>query len=181
MVRFLIFLAVLIVAGYGSYKYLTESSDASDPASFPMTRTLTDRDGRKIEAEILGIESGLVTLRRISDDRLFRFPLNRLSRRDRSFFSRYEDGASIDSGRDVGEIHVHNLRMKIGDLESDIETLKMKAEDPSGSFDGRNAEYYESRIEEVESRINALKVKIREFETRGSLTSGCNASGCRAP
>ena len=62
---------------------------------FPFERNITDSNGRKINAEILGKMDGKVALQRLWDEKRFVIPLEKLSKEDRDFFAKIPEGKHI--------------------------------------------------------------------------------------
>ena len=157
---FLLVLGVLLFGGYKVYEWTTEDR----ALDFPFTRTLSDQMGRSIEAEILGIDYGMVKLRRIEDGRHFEYRLTNLSAEDQKFLQRFVNNTTSEPKMDAGALHIDNMRLKLRELERENEILEEKAADPSGYFDGYRVEHFRKEIADNESEINHLKVKIMESE-----------------
>lgn len=67
------------------------SDVAADP-TFPFERLLTDANGRKIHAKILGKMEGKIAMLRLLDKKRFILPLEKLSEEDQEFFQQVPEG-----------------------------------------------------------------------------------------
>ena len=80
---------VLIVVGMAAGTWVAYEYWPRDPPALPVEHTLSDQQGREIEARILARSNTEVQFVRLSDGVIFRYPLTDLSKEDQVFLQAY--------------------------------------------------------------------------------------------
>lgn len=85
---------------------ITPKSSGNDPvtaqvlrqapeAIYPLTRTITDVEGRTIEAKVIGKQGLQIAISKLSGIQKYIIPLERLSKSDQEYFFELEDGGKF--------------------------------------------------------------------------------------
>lgn len=120
-----------------------------------LARTWTDRQGRTVEAEFIGLEAGMVKIKRDSDGRLFEFPLDKLSDADQKYVNLL---GNAGLGRPAEPVKTAN-----GDsLEEELREVVAEMLREKGLSADRIAAEADSRVEEG---IAAVRQFYPEFVT----------------
>jgi len=101
-----------------------EIPEVVETPSFPFERKLTDSEGRMIHAEILGKIEGKIALRRLSDEKRFVIPLEKLSKEDRDFFQNVPEGKQMLASTKANEPPVKYERKRQAEWLNDFDKAK---------------------------------------------------------
>lgn len=83
--------------GYAQNPSPPAAMEKKPASTSPITRTLTGKDGRTVDAVLLSRTETTVKIRRTSDRMEFTIPLDKLSEADRSFIK--QSGVPLTTGR----------------------------------------------------------------------------------
>ncbi len=145
---------------------LTGMDSASDNAvTLPVRWTLTDVEGRSLEANVIGRSANSVTLVRVSDGKRFDLPVARLSEGDRKRVARLPLVAAPQSSPQ--ESSIYRMRQAaLGEAEARIVELRQMLNTTDSQIKKRS---YTSEIKRLETERGDLLEEIREIESHRSV------------
>lgn len=135
--------------------------DIQAPSSFPFTRTLTDVQGRTIEARVIGRDTATVSLIRLSDNKQFQIPMSKLSSEDRDFLLRYpiftpatgKNASSQTTG------FARFLEARIADKEAELqEVIEERSGTGRHTIRGRTLT---KRFRKLNAELEGLKAELK--------------------
>ena len=160
-----------------------DSPEPTSPDRRPPTRLFTDRDGRTVEAEFLGVADGQVLVRRKLDGKEFTIPLEKLSEKDQLWVKQPQSpipdrGAPrgpTASGRALGSgatrdlfllLQMKDVRKEIKLSSKQLENVKEIARWLELEEQEHELHYIRSDPQEERARLKELKDVTEKLEAQ---------------
>jgi len=167
MSRIFWLLIVLLASGLGAWR-LTR-------LDFPVTKTLEARDGRSIEAEVIGRTRQEVTVVRAEDEQRFAIPVEDLSRGDRLFLKRLplRDPPPPPPPPEPDEVvkpkdfYIARREAEIAELRRKAEVLRIEVN--SGTLNSMVQSTRSRQLVDIEKEIKTLETAIESYRWRKKI------------
>jgi len=165
----ILLVAILSIGGWFAYK-----SWWAEPPTFPVERTLTDRNGRTVEARVLARNELEISSVRLSDGVVFRYPIDYLSDKDREFLEPYPRSRLKTLNSGPAEPVAPTEKGKLVDLHKkishNIQLILMDLRRPNPAGSGYTKGELQYRLKQLQDDLidvekDLLKLSYREGST----------------
>ncbi len=136
--------------------------DALPPPTLPVRWTLTDVEGRRLDATIIGRGSSSITLVRDQDGKRFELPVARLSNADRSRVATLPVRAAPETSPAESSLY-RMRRAKLDEVQARIAEVNRLIERTSSTIQWRS---YNSELRRLHQEAGKLSEELRKLEAR---------------
>lgn len=166
----------LLLLTISSCQKLGESGGSdgdNESVSYPVSRLITDANGRELQVEILGRSDDQITIVRQSDSSRFDLPISKLSAADQSFVKRLplKSAPKVASANStVTSTAPRYIQVRIEDIaqmKRDIDFKK--AEIKSKTLDPILTNTRRTQINDLENEIKRITLDIETYKRNNKL------------
>ncbi len=144
----------------------SSGSNAKNVPSYPFERTITNSEGKEIEATILGRSSTELVLELKSGKKRYRYEIDKLSLKDKLFANKLpvkEPPPHEPKTPNLEQVRIENVRKALTRLEEKQTELLKEHQDPSMRNNPTRQRAVAAKIQKVEWEMNELAVELEQL------------------